>query len=253
MKFVDIDVQSKVSTGSSTAEELAKFAEELGFSSIVVSDVWAGPEKFAEAKVAIDEAAKNVGIEVIQGVKIVAANANELRHLVDRAREKASVVAVAGGSYQINRAACEYSKVDLLCHPSLGRTDCGLDEVCLNAARENNVAVELNFREVLHSYRRMRSLILLNMASNIKLCEELRVPLVVASGAQTVEDMRDPRELISIANILGLELSKAFGTVSDVPLSIIDVNRRKLLDKITTEGVEIVDLERSKGPEAAGD
>lgn len=241
MKFVDADVQSKVSTGSSTAEELARFAEELGFSAIVIADVWTGPEKFALAKEAVDGAAKNVGIEVIQGVKIAAANQNELRHLVDRVREKVAFVAVAGGNYQINRAACEYSKVDLLCHPSLGRTDNGLDEVCLNAARENNVAIELNFREVLNSYRRQRSIILANMAANIRLCSALRVPMIISSGAQSADDLRDPRELISIANILGLELSRAFATVSDIPMNIIDVNRRKLLEKITAEGVEVVE------------
>ncbi|MEM5814238.1 MAG: RNase P subunit p30 family protein [Candidatus Aenigmatarchaeota archaeon] len=240
MKFIDMDVQSKLSSGSSAPEELAKFAEELGFSAIVVADVWAGPEKFAAAKEAVAEAAKNVGIEVVQGVKIVAANPNELRHVIDKVREKTAVVAVAGGNYQINRAACECSKVDLLCHPSLGRTDNGLDEVCLNAARENNVAIELNFREVLHSYRRQRSIILANMAANIKLCEALRVPMVIASGAQSVEDLRDPRELISIADILGLELSKAFATVSDIPGRMIDINRRKLTEKITAEGVEVM-------------
>jgi len=241
MKFVDLDVQSKLSTGSSSVEELAKFAEELGFSAIVVADVWAGPEKLAAAKEAVDAAAKEAGIEVVQGVKIVASNANELRHMVDKVREKVAVVSVAGGNYQLNRAACEYSKVDLLCHPSLGRTDTGLDEVCLNAAASNNVAIELNFHEVLHSYRRQRSLILANMAANIMLCEALRVPMVIASGAQSVDDLRDPRELISITNVLGLELAKAFATVSDVPGRIIDVNRKKILDKITTEGVEVVE------------
>lgn len=241
MKFVDMDVQSKVSTGSSSVEELAKTAEDLGFSAIVIADVWAGPEKFIAAREAIAEAAKNVGIELVQGVKIVASNANELRHLVDKVREKVAVVSVAGGNYQINRAACEYSKVDMLCHPSLARTDSGLDEVCLNAAAANSVAIELNFREVLYSYRRMRSLILANMAANMRLCEALHVPMVIASGAQSTDDLRDPRELIAIANVLGLELSKAFSTVSDVPSQIIDVNRRKILDKITVEGVEVVE------------
>jgi ribonuclease P/MRP protein subunit RPP1 len=240
MKFIDMDVQSKVSTGSSSAEELARFAEELGFSAIVIADIWAGLEKFTAAREEIDKASKSVGIEVIQGVKIVAANANEMKHMIDKVREKTAVVMVAGGNYQINRAACEYSKVDLLCHPALGRTDNGLDEVCLNAAAANNVAIELNFREVLYSYRRQRSIILANMAENIKLCESLRVPLVTASGAQSTDDLRDPRELIAVINVLGLELSNAFATASDVPGRIIDVNRRKLLDKITAEGVEKV-------------
>jgi ribonuclease P/MRP protein subunit RPP1 len=240
MKFIDMDVQSRHSTGSSGVEELAKFAEQLGFSAIVVSDVWAGPEKFVAAKEAIDAARKNVGIEIVQGVKIVAGNPNEMRHFADKVREKVAVVAVAGGNYQINRAACECSKVDLLCHPSLGRTDNGLDEVCLNAAVANSVAVELNFREVLNSYRRQRSIILNNLATNVRLCSALRVPLVVASGAQSVDDMRDPRELISLANVAGLDISRSFAALSDVPAGLIETNKRKLLDKIVSEGVEVV-------------
>jgi ribonuclease P/MRP protein subunit RPP1 len=240
MKFVDVDVQSRLSSGSAGIEELAKFAEELGFSAIVVCDVWQGAEKFAAVKEAVVSARKNVGIEILQGVKVVARNPNELRHAVDAVREKTVFVAVAGGDYQMNRAACENPKVDMLCHPSLGRTDNGLDEVCLNAARENKVAIELNFREVLNSYRRQRSIILSNMATNVRLCESLRVPVIVASGAQTVEELRDPRELISLANVLGLDLSRSFAAVSDIPFGIVELNKRKLLEQTTSDGVEVV-------------
>jgi RNase P/RNase MRP subunit p30 len=128
----------------------------------------------------------------------------------------------------------------LLCHPSLNRTDNGLDEVCLNAAAANNVAVEINFREVLNSYRRQRSIILNNLATNVRLCSALRVPLIVASGAQSTDDMRDPRELISLANLAGLDISRSFAALSDVPAGMIETNKRKLLDRITSEGVEVV-------------
>jgi len=240
MKFYDLDIQSNISTGTSTPEQIAHFAEELGFAGIAICDVWAGTEKFQRSCEAIEKVRKAVGIEVLPGVKVVARNPNEMRNAINKLREKAVIVCVAGGDYQINRAACENSKVDILCHPSLGRTDNGLDESCLNAAAANNVAIEINFREVLNSYRRPRSIILNNILTNIRLCQALHAPLIVCSGAQSVHDMRDPRELISIANVLGLELSKSFSALSDTPARIIETNKKKLLGKIAAEGVEIL-------------
>ena len=72
-----------------------------------------------------------------------------------------------------------------------------------------------------------------------RLCRELKAPLIVCSGAQNIWDMRDPRKLVSITNIFGLELEKAFSCVSSIPQQIVENNKKKLEGKIVTEGVEI--------------
>jgi len=235
MKFYDLDLQSKLSDGESTVAELIESAERFGFSGIVICDK---PENLRQLKEMIEIAKPK--IEVYAGVKIEAKDANEMRNVVNRVREDATIVIVSGGNYEINRAACENPKVDILAHPEKGRIEGGLDDVCINMAAKNNVAIEVNFRELLYTYRRNRAYNLTHIAKNIELCKELGASMVICSGAKGKWDMRDPRELIAMGNVLGMELDKAFAAASTVPQLIIERNKAKLEGRMVTEGVEVV-------------
>lgn len=237
MKFYDLHVHSKFSSGDSSPAEIAAMAEQLGISAVGICDTFQGMEKLMEIKKSIAEVKSSV--ELIQGVYIVAQNVDEMKNILSKVRNEVAVLIVAGGDYNINRAACSDSRVDILAHPELGRTDNGLDEVCLAAARENNVAIQINFRQILNSYRRTRSHILNYMRINARLCDSLNVPLVVCSGAHSKWEMRDGRELVAIANLLGLDIPKAFETVTSIPEKIVEINKKKLSGQIVTEGVEI--------------
>ena len=222
MRFYDLDMKSNFSVGTSSIKELAEFAKKLGYAGIAICDNFQGFEKLRQQKAEIEQIKD---IQILLGVEIQPRTKEELKQLVEQVRPEVSVLCVHGGDYQINRAACEDSRVDILAHPELGRIDNGLDEACLNAAAKNSVAIQINFREILYSYRKPRSYIFGHIATNIRLCTELNAPLIICSGAQSIWDMRDPRELIAIANVLGLELSRAFFSVMNIPEQIIE--RRK--------------------------
>ena len=154
---------------------------------------------------------------------------------------------MSGGNYEINRAVCEDPRVDILAHPELRRIDSGLDQVCLEAATRNNVAIQINFREILYSFRRPRSYILNHVTKNIMLTNHFRTPVIICSGAQSTWDMRAPRELVSIANVLGLDLGKAFLGVTSVPQQIVENNKKVLEGRKVTEGVEIIEWLYGRG------
>lgn len=239
-KYYDLHVHSNFSIGENSVAELSKFAQDLGYVGIAICDHYAGKEKFLQQKQAIAEAQKQIGIEILQGIEIQPKNPKQLNALASLLREHVVVLIAHGGDYSINRAACQNSRIDILAHPELGRLDSGLDEVCLNAARDNNVAVQINFREILYGYRKPRTYILSHIAENIRLCNAVGVKMVVCSGAQTVWDMRDPRSLAAIVNILGLELGKSIDAVSSIPEAIAETNKAKLSGKIHVSGVEVV-------------
>ncbi|NIO45160.1 MAG: hypothetical protein GTN36_06460 [Candidatus Aenigmarchaeota archaeon] len=239
MKFYDLHIQSNLSGGESTIEQTIDFAKKLGYSGIAICDNYRDLEKLNELKGEINKI--KTDIEVYLGVNIQAKDVGELKDIISKVREKVMIVIVSGGDYSINRAACGDSRVDILSHPEAGRIDSGLDKPCLESATRNKVAIEINFREILHSYRRPRSYILNHIAKNIKLCNHFRTPMIICSGAQSVWEMRNPRDLISIANVLGMEIGKAFLSMSSVPLDIIRENQKTLEGKRITEGVEIVE------------
>ena len=236
MKFYDLHVQSNLSGGENTIEQILKFAEKLGYSGIAICDNYQGLEKLNGLKKAVSEV--ETDLEIYPGVNIQAKDVNELKEIISKVREKVNIIIVSGGDYSINRSACEDPRVDILTHPEFERPDSGLDEPCLEAATQNNVAIGINLREILYSFRKQRSYIFNHISKNVRLCNHFRTPIVVCSGAQGVWGMRSPRELVSIANVLGLDLGKAFASVTSIPQLIVEENKKTLEGRKITEGVE---------------
>jgi ribonuclease P/MRP protein subunit RPP1 len=140
----------------------------------------------------------------------------------------------------VNRAVCENSAIDVLCHPELNRTDSGLDHICVKAASEKDVAIEINFREILESYKRQRVNVISFIKKNIELCKKYNTKMITVSGAVSKWGLRSPRELAANAHVLGLDLGAAIASVSVVPEQILEKNREKITGR-RWEGVKLVD------------
>jgi len=240
MKFYDLHVHSDFSIGTSSVSAIAKMAKRLGLAGIAVADLFIDEPRLGKLREATEAAAKEHGIDVHTGVELQPKDPEELKRMLDAVRGVADVVIVAGGDYKVNRAACEDARVDILAHPEFGRKDNGLDEQCFAAAIKNNVAIEINFRHVLFSYKRSRAHVLEHIATNIRLANEKGAKLIVCSGANSTWEMRDARQMIAVTNVLGMDLSKAFLSSSEIPLSIIARNRKVLDGTEIGKGIELV-------------
>jgi len=237
MKFYDLFVQSDLSGGESSLQQLVDFAKKLGYSGIAVCDNYQGLEKLEELKKRISEL--KTDMEVYSGVNVIPTSVNEMKEIVNKVREKVNLVVVSGSDYSVNRAACDDSRIDILMHPELGRPDSGLDEPSLEAATQNNVAIGISFREILFNFRKPRAYILNHIAKNLMLCDHFRTPIVVCSCAQSVWGMRNPREFVSLVNVLGLDIGKAFASTTSTPQSIVEENKKTLEGDKIMEGVEV--------------
>ena len=229
--FYDLHVHTSLSIGENSVEDMAVMGKRLGLTGIGVVRYYAG---------SMTELPQVDGIDIIPAIMLKASNANELNTLAEKARNRTELLMVHGGDYDVNRAACENPLIDVVCHPELGRKDSGLDHICIRAAHDNNVAIEVNFREVLESYKRNRVYVLSSIRKNIELCRKYETPIVTSSSAVTKWGMRSGRELAALSHILGLELGKAIDTTSVIPERIIQHNREKLSGK-RTEGVREVE------------
>lgn len=230
--WYDCHVHTKQGIGEDTAETMAAMAKRLGMTGIGLVTYY--PD--------LPDHVGYEGIDVVRAVMIKATHAQELTKAAQRCRSAVDLVLVHGGDYDVNRAACENPLVDILCHPELGRHDSGIDHICAKAAADNNVAVEINFREILELNKKQRAYALSSMRRNVALCRQFRAPLITASGAVNKWGMRAGRELAAIAHMLGLDLRAAIDTVSVVPGRMITANRAKLAGT-TIEGMEIEDEE----------
>ncbi|MEM7816601.1 MAG: RNase P subunit p30 family protein [Candidatus Aenigmatarchaeota archaeon] len=235
MGYYDMHIEIK-----ENLEEVVKFAKMLEYAGILIAlnEQEINNEYEIKKIENLKKLAIENGIDIIIGLLIKPKNKEELKRVLDEFRKKVEIVAVSGGIYEINRAACEDSRVDILYHPELGRNDSGLDHICVKAASENNVAIEINFNEILQAKNRPK--ILTFMRRNVKLCKKYGANVIITSGAKNKWEMRAPRELASIGYILGMDLKTAIDSVSIIPENIIKTNREKLNGRLI-KNVRVVD------------
>ena len=237
MRFYDLHVHSLFSEGVSSLEQLAETAKFLGYNAICFCAYYKNSAQIKKIYEEIEQVRNKVGIEVFLGFE--ARNIKELSLLVKR-RKKFDLLLVRGGDLKMNRAACETPQVDILTHPERGRTDSGMNQVLMKLATKNQVAIELNFHEVLTASRSARAKILANMKKNVMLAQRYETKIVTCSSALSHFELKDPRVLASFANQLGLSLADAKRTVTKNPHEILQQAKQRRREEWIMPGVEIV-------------
>jgi len=237
MQAFDLHVHSAFSGGESSLEELAKTAKLLGFRGICFVFYYQDERQKEILLAEIERIRKEVGIDVYLGFE--ARDLKELKFLAKN-RRSFDLLLARGGEIEMNRKACETPEVDILTHPEYQRSDSGLDHVCMKFAAKNNVAIEVNFREILITNKKTRAMVMANIAKNIKLAKKYHTPIILCSGAISHWELRAPECLVSMACQLGLELSEAKKAISEVPKRIVEKMKERRSEKWVMPGVKIV-------------
>jgi ribonuclease P/MRP protein subunit RPP1 len=237
MQYFDLHVHSAFSGGTSSLGQIAAAAKQLGYSGICFAEYYKSEDQIKKLQVEIERVKQKVGVEIFLGFE--ARNLKELAILREK-RRRFDILLVRGGDLRLNREAVETPEVDILTHPEYERIDSGLDHVSAKLAAKNNVAIEINFREVLVSSRRTRAMILKHMSQNVKLAKKFKVPVVACSGALSHWDVCDPQCLVSFVSLLGLGLNEAKAAVSKNPEKIIKQIEERRSEKWIAPGIKVV-------------
>lgn len=170
-------------------------------------------------------------------LEIKSTNINEIRKITNKYRNKASCISVVGGDLKVNRAVVENVKIDVLSRPYLKRFDSGLNHVLSKEALNNNVAIELCFKDVLRSYLSHRSKVISNFKDTYVLYRKFDFPLILSSRAESVFDIRTTHDFIAFFKQSGLtdaEINRSFETSK----GILEFNKNR--DKMIFKGVRRV-------------
>lgn len=214
MEFYDLNIQME---NLEDMDKIVETAKRLGYSGIGLVEKYANLDRFKK----IEEKAKSVkDLKVILGIEVEVDGVKELKRAVMKAKKYSNFVVVYGGEYKINRAAAEDSHVSVLSHPEYKRSDSGVDHIIAKFAAENGVAIEINFHEVLETFMKIRSFVLGHMRLNVELARKYGTPVIITSGARSKWDMRDPRELAAIGQVLGMSLEESMSSVSEITRKI---------------------------------
>ena len=217
VEFYDLNIQLE---SLEEMDGVVETARRLGYSGIGLVEKYANLDRFRK----IQEKAKAVkDLRIIPGILVESDGVKEFRRAVLKARKYSNFVVASGGEYKINRAASEDSRVSILSHPEYKRSDSGVDHVIARFAADNGVAMEVNFHEIMETFRKIRSFVLGHMRLNVELARKYGTPVVITSGARCRWDMRDPRELAAVGQILGMSLEESMNSVSAASKKIAGV------------------------------
>jgi len=241
--FYDLDIQSELSSGSSSIEDIINIGERLGYRAIAISDFLEERSDLIKLQKEIEQINQNKDLDVYLGAKVRANDIEELKNKIKLFRASADVLIVDGGNVKINRSAAEDSRVDILSRPEYKRKDSGLDHVIAKSASDNNVAVEINLNQLIKTKGKLRSHILGHMRRNVRLAEKYGVDIITSSGAEHAYQLRSPREMAAFPHLLGISLEKAMNTVSQVPKRILDRTRKVKKESFIRPGQEKIDSE----------
>ena len=139
---------------------------------------------------------------------------------------------------KVNRNCLENIQVDVLSKPYFKRYDSGLNHILAREAKDNNVAIELVFNDILKSYLVPRSKILANFRDIYKLHRKYEFPLILSSGAQSIFDIRtvmDFKAVFKQTGLTDLEVEKSFETAAD----ILEFNKDR--KNMILSGVKVVE------------
>ena len=237
MRAYDLHVHTTPFGGENSTEDTIDFAKRLGWSGIALCCLWGSEETLKQQNDLINKL-KSKDFDIVKGVEIKPENPEELYNIVDRIRKKVELIVVRGGETEINKAALDMREVDMLAHPENQRNDSGIDLVLARAAADNQVLIELNFREILNSSRKTRVHILAHMRQNLRLAEKYGFPVAITSGAYSKWELRAPRELAAFGFNLGMQLEKS---IQSFEPARVDLNRQKLDNNWIMPGVKVIE------------
>ncbi len=236
MFYYDLRCHDRETIGESSAEDIIKTAQRLGLAGIGIIRTFTINDDIKNIK----WPEGNKEVEIIKTIFAQPKNAEELHKIINQIRDHVEILMVDGGNLSVNRAACESSAVDILCNPEKGRKDSGLDHIMVKFARDNNVAIEVNLHSIIESYKKHRVYALSSLTRNIFLVQKYGTPIITTSAATSKWHMRSGRQLASLTNLLGLELTDAVASVSRMPEEILEKNRKKLKGE-AIEGVKKIE------------
>jgi RNase P/RNase MRP subunit p30 len=185
-------------------------------------------------------ACSQAGLDFVVRADFKPRNQEDLMRFLRKFRRKAEVICVVCDEKEIARSAAKDHRVDLINFPSLDYHKRFFDRAEAELAYSNQTALEVDIKSLLILEGPPRVRLLSSLRREVALAKEFHVPIVLSSGVSEERLMRMPRDLASIAYLLGLSEPEALDAVSINPTSIVATNREKLSQKFVAPGITVI-------------
>ncbi len=212
--------------GSSSPSRMALVARRLGFAGIIVNSINGSGDIYA-----LDAARRIKGINVALGAEITAKDQRGLKSRISLLRERYSFLTVHPTSESLFRDALDDPRVDLVINPGFRLT---VPEA--RSARRNQVALAFDLQPMIRLRGASRSRWLDLQRFNVRVVRKFGIEMILTTSPRSHLDLRAPREMISMAMLLGLRRDEAKEALRAAG-RILDMNQRRW----ASPGVEVLE------------
>lgn len=229
--FIDLNIKGK---NLDTNIKMANEAIKLGWQHLNFSY---SQNNFKESLEFKEDLQNQLDIPIDYTLEIDSNNPNEISKIVKKYRKTYNCISVTGGDLKVNRAVCENIQIDILSRPYLKRYDAGMNQVLAKLAYDNNIAVELSFKDILKSYLSNRAKILANWKEIYTLYRKFDFPLIISSHAESVFDLRSVRDIQAFLLSTGFN-NEEIDKMMEYPKEILELNYNR--ENLIFKGVKVV-------------
>ncbi|MAF89497.1 MAG: RNase P subunit p30 family protein [archaeon] len=178
---------------------------------------------------AVKESTKESGVDIFSVLEVNADKSGDVKTALKN-RESVDILMINTKSPRAMRAAAESSLVDVISHAFIDQSSAAL-------ASKNNVALEINLADILELTGIKRSLLLSKIKFNLLLARKYKLDIVMTTGASSKYGLRQPRQMMALAEVLGMSNAEAKRAVMGFPKELVEKNRRKHSGVTVKEGI----------------
>lgn len=237
MKYpIDLHLNLPLNRKEETREMLRR-ASELGYRSVGVPFPKRNRQNLANdiRKVCIDQ-----GLDLVTRVDLWPKSAKGLIRDLRQLRRRFELVSVYCRSKSVARQAAKDHRVDLLVFPSINPRQRFFDLAEARLASQGLAALEVEMALLLCHTTFSRVHLISCLRKEVAIARKLGVPVVISSDAQDVHEMRGAIELVSLTTLFDMEKHSAWRAVTDIPMNIVERNRKKLSPNYVAKGIHII-------------
>jgi ribonuclease P/MRP protein subunit RPP1 len=218
-------------------QQLIKRAARFGYHLISIPFT-SGPreDELAKLKAMCTEA----GVDFVSRVDIHPRTENDLTYFLRKFRRRFEIICISCDSKEVARQAAKDRRVDLLSFPSLDYHKRFFDPAEAELASGSLAALEVDIKPLLVLDGPPRVRLLMSLRREVAVAREFKVPIIISSGVGEERFMRFPRDMASLAYLIGLDEASALDAVSTSSVAIVKRNREKLSNRFVAPGIKIV-------------
>jgi len=159
---------------------------------------------------------------------------------------EADLIAVTSHDEAIIRGAVSNPQIDLVfAVPSASGKDhlhyrkSNFNEILTNLAKKNKVSYAISFSQLLENEGVARAKLLGREAQNVRLCRR-KIPIIISSFAKYEWQMRNPKDLSALAQLLGLNAPQSKQAINEHILEILKRKDLRRSKKFIAPGITLV-------------